>query len=235
MRRVLAFCVLILIVVTGCRSGGDEKSTPVALVTETAAASATAVATPDATPTSAPEIVTPTPEPTPTPPPPPVAEPVRLRIPRIGVDAHIIPVGVNRYGEMDSPHDAWSVAWYAPGFKPWEPGNAVMAAHVDYIRVGPAVFYNLKTLQPGDRVIVTAADQQVYEFEVKETHQYHPATAPVERIFGPNANKGLNLITCTGTFNPRTGEYDQRTVVYTEAVVPGPEIPNRDVPSTYQQ
>lgn len=235
MRRVLAICVLMLVVVTGCRSGGDEKSPPVALVTETAAASASVVATPAATPTSAPEIVTPTPEPTPTPPPPPVAEPVRVRIPRLGVDANIIPVGVNSLGEMDSPKDPWTVAWYAPGFKPWEPGNAVMAGHYDYVRVGPAVFFNLRTLNPGDRVIVTAADQQVYEFEVKETQQYTPATAPLERIFGGNVNRGLNLITCSGAFDPRTGQYDQRTVVYAEAVVPGPEIPNRDAPSTYQQ
>ena len=91
-------------------------------------------------------------------PPPLPAVPVRLRIPRIGVNARVIPVGVAAGGEMESPYDAWTVGWYSLGYMPMEAGNAVMAAHVDYVNVGPAVFYNLRLLAPGDRIIVVGAE-----------------------------------------------------------------------------
>ena len=152
-------------------------------------------------------------------PPPLPAVPVRLQIPRIGVNARVIPVGVAASGEMESPYDAWTVGWFSPGYKPMEAGNAVMAAHVDYINVGPAVFYNLRLLAPGDRIVVVGAEGQEFQFEVKGVQRLFANNAPVGQIFGPNPNRGLNLITCGGTFNPRTGEYDQRVVVYAEAIL----------------
>ncbi len=218
---LLLACALIL---GACRSKSHEQARATITPTEEVAASVP-VATPVATAVA--DEVVPITTPEPAPPPPPVAAPVRLRIPRINVDARIIPVGVNRYGEMDSPNDAWTVAWYAPGFKPGEPGNAVLAGHVDYIRVGPAVFWNLHLLQPGDRIEIVAADEHHYEFEVKGVERYSADNAPADRIFGENPRSGLNLITCGGTFDARSREYDQRVVVYTEAVTEGrpPRVP----------
>ena len=103
----------------------------------------------------------------------------------------------------------------------------MLAGHVDYINVGPAVFWNVRNLTAGDRIFITAADGQEYEFEVKEVLTYKAADAPLDRIFGPNPNRGVNLITCTGNFNARTLEYDQRVVVYTEAVNAPPPRPSR--------
>jgi hypothetical protein len=72
---------------------------------------------------------------------------------------------VGENGQMGNPSGAWDVIWYdfsqnwgglagAPG----EPGaNAVFAGHVDYIRVGPAVFWSIRDLQPGDQITVTTA------------------------------------------------------------------------------
>lgn len=231
MRRLIpALMIAAALVLAGCRSSSRETARTETAAGPDVAASPPSATAPAATATPAPDPEptvepAPTPEPEPPPPPPPVAVPVRLRIPRIGVDARIIPVGVNARGEMDSPNDAWSVGWYAPGFKPWELGNAVLAAHVDYVNIGPAVFYNLKLLTAGDRLMVLAADSQEYEFEVKEVHHYAASDAPVDRIFGENPNRGLNLVTCGGTFNPRTHDYDQRVVVYTEAVIPAPPEP----------
>lgn len=220
MRRLAPVLLATLaILLIACRSKAPQSGQSETGTDGADAAAAAAVVTPAPIPLE--PLVTPTPEPEPEPEPePPVAPPVRLRIPRINVNARIIPVGVNRYGEMDSPNDAWSVAWYAPGYKPWESGNAVLAGHVDYINVGPAVFWNLKVLAPGDRLVVVAEDNQEYQFEVKEIQRYYANNAPIDRIFGPNPNRGLNLVTCGGVFNPRTHEYDQRIVVYTEAVPP---------------
>jgi hypothetical protein len=215
-RRVLMIAVAACaLFVFACRSSRQEEHaagiTPAPTATAvTAAVTATATATAPE-PAPSPEL-TPTPLPTPTPappPPPPVAVPVRLRIPSIGVDARIIPVGVTPSGEMQSPPDAWTVGWYADGYKPSEPGNAVIAGHVDYVNVGAAVFWNLRRLAPGDQVVVIDADEGEND-------------APVSTIFGPNPNHGLNLITCDGVFNPRTHDYNQRLVVYTEEIAPPP-------------
>lgn len=219
-----AFLACLLLIAAACGGGSqnDTAKTDTAQVTPTpavTAAASTVLPEVTATPTPTPEPEpTPPPTPEPTPPPAPPAEPVRVQIPKIRVDAKIIPVGVTATGEMDSPKDAWSVGWYSPGYKPFDEGNAVIAGHVDFVNVGPAVFSNLKLLTGGDRIIITAADGKAYEFEVKDAKRFTPSDAPVNEIFGPNPNRGLNLITCEGTFNTRTRDYDQRLVVFTEFV-----------------
>ena len=50
----------------------------------------------------------------------------------------------------------WDTAWFAPGVRPGQPGNAVIAGHVDYAGIGPVVFWNLRTLTPGAEVWVPA-------------------------------------------------------------------------------
>ncbi len=229
-RWLLPLLAIVLISTAGCRSrparaevvyrpvsrADDVASQPLLPTPPTAVTPASA---PPPEPEPSPESAS-APDPEPPPPPPPVLLPVRVRIPSINVSARIIPVSTNRAGAMESPADAWSVGWYAPGFKPFEPGNAVLAGHVDFVRVGPAVFYGLTRLTPGDRVFVDAEDQQQYEFVVTELARYTPSNAPIDRIFGPNSNRGLVLITRGGAFNPRTRDYDQRIVVYTEALPP---------------
>jgi sortase A len=213
-RALLALLILTVLVSSGCRSKSKDKETALNVTPD----AGVAVATPAPTSTPSPiELETPTPEPTPEPVP---ADPVRVKIPKLKVDARIVPVGVNYAGEMDSPKNAWDVAWYAPGYKPWEQGNAVLAGHVDYINVGPAVFFNVKTMVKGDRIVIVAADQAEYEFEVTETQQCKAEQCPADRIFGPNPNRGITLITCIGNFNRATLEYDARFVVYAEAVKP---------------
>ncbi|HET8628639.1 MAG TPA: class F sortase [Thermomicrobiales bacterium] len=178
-------------------------------------------------PPPAPPAPTPAPPPPPTPTavpaPPPVAGPppanvgipVRLVIPKIGVDAPIEQVGVDQDGNMGTPKDPWDTAWYAPGARPGQPGNAAIAGHVDYHNVGAVVFWNLRELRPGDVVLVVTDRQQTLRFVVREVATYTPDDAPLARIFGPAATPNLNLITCTGDFDPATRTYDRRQVVYT--------------------
>jgi hypothetical protein len=42
-------------------------------------------------------------------------------------------------------------------------------------------------------------------------------TSAIDRIFREAGSKELNLISCTGTFDPRTHNYDKRIVVYSSA------------------
>src|SRR4051812_34701143 len=80
-------------------------------------------------------------------------QPVRVKIPIIGVDAAVEQVGKTPDGAMDVPHDYSETAWYNLGPRPGEPGNAVIDGHVDST-TGKAVFWDLRKLTRGDRIVV---------------------------------------------------------------------------------
>jgi sortase (surface protein transpeptidase) len=143
-----------------------------------------------------------------------VGAPVRLLIPSIGVDAAVEQVATDADGNMATPADPWNTAWYAPGPRPGQPGNAAIAGHVDYNAIGPVVFWDLRNLAPGSEVLVVTDSGMTLRFVVRDSAYYRPENAPLAAIFGPSAEANLNLITCGGTFNPVTRQYDQRLVVF---------------------
>ena len=115
---------------------------------------------------------------------------------------------------MEVPKRFDTAGWYMLGRRPGELGNAVLAGHLDS-KAGPAVFWRLKELQPGDEVIVTGDDGQERRFLVRAQETYRYDQVPIKQIFGRGQEIGLNLITCAGTFDRRTQNYEQRLVVYT--------------------
>jgi sortase (surface protein transpeptidase) len=143
--------------------------------------------------------------------------PVRLRIPAIELDTTVQWVGVDSEGRMGIPSNYTDVAWYEDGPTPGTPGNAVIAGHLDS-KTGPAVFYRLEDLVPGDEIITATADGQELRFIVLSSETYDVADAPLERIFGNADRPHLNLITCDGAFDRSIRQYDKRLVVYTELV-----------------
>ena len=108
------------------------------------------------------------------------------------------------------------MAWYDFTSRPGEGSNAVFSGHVDYVNVGPAVFWSLNELKTGDIIEVRYAD--AVRYSVTEMDILDAATAPVEDIVGPTTTDSLTLITCAGTFNRTTGDYDDRLVVRAEKV-----------------
>ncbi len=142
--------------------------------------------------------------------------PSRLTIPSIGVNARVEQVGVTSSGEMGLPSSAWTVAWYNLGTAPGEYGNSVIAGHLDS-RSGPAVFWSLRRLQYGDQVNVYSGDNQM-TFEVQAVESYNYYNAPLQEIFGWVPDRNLNLITCNGTFDRSSANYNQRLVVYTRLI-----------------
>jgi sortase (surface protein transpeptidase) len=141
--------------------------------------------------------------------------PERLRIPSLGIDSVVQWVGLDDQGRMDTPSNYVDTAWYEHGPRPGMQGNAVIAGHLDSA-TGPAVFYRLGDLRPGDEIIVVASDGEELRFVVEASESYHVSDAPLSRIFGPAGESRLNLITCSGRFDRSVQEYDQRLVVYTK-------------------
>ncbi|AQQ53280.1 class F sortase [Planococcus lenghuensis] len=141
--------------------------------------------------------------------------PASIELPAIGEEAEVIEVGLTEEGAMEAPSNIYQIGWFAPGTKPGEQGNAVMAGHVDG-ETSPGTFYNLKELEPGDEIRITGTNGKELTFIVTDKESYVPDKAPLEKIFGASSKAQLNLITCTGVFNSRTGNYEERLVIYTE-------------------
>jgi LPXTG-site transpeptidase (sortase) family protein len=174
---------------------------------------------------SSPQAETPIPEATPTPQPSPAALD-RIQIASINVDAPIEVRGLDmryydaatRTAPMQDPTGPVSVAWYDFTGRPGFGSNAVFSGHVDYANYGAAVFWNLRRLEFGDEVKIALADGTTYTYKVVSSAVYRPETAPINEIVGPTEREVITLITCGGTFNPTTREYDQRLVVRAERV-----------------
>ena len=144
------------------------------------------------------------------------APPARLVIPKIGVDAPVVTLGVDGAGVMQSPKGPFEVGWYDFSAQPGSGSNAVFSGHVDFASVGAAVFWDLRKLGPGDLVEVRLADGTVYQYLVVSSVAYAVADAPIGEIVGPTSKDTVTLITCTGTFNREVRQYDQRLVVRAE-------------------
>ncbi len=146
------------------------------------------------------------------------AEPVRVSIPAIGVDAPVQTVGRTEEGNMDVTRDQWSVGWYKHSSLPGRSGSAVLAGHLNTKLTPTAVFYDLNKLKPGDEVLVKEANGTMVKFRVKELKTY-PYDARPEEVFAADGESRLSLITCAGIWLPAKHSYSERLVVFAERAV----------------
>jgi LPXTG-site transpeptidase (sortase) family protein len=93
-----------------------------------------------------------------------------------------------------------------------------MAGHLDYVDYGPAVFYRLKEASMGDELQLQLVDGSVARYRVTGVTSYDEATAPVQEIVGPTDTEVVTLITCGGSFDPASREYDKRVVLRAERI-----------------
>ncbi|MCE7079535.1 class F sortase [Streptomyces sp. ST2-7A] len=145
----------------------------------------------------------------------PPAEPQRLSIPEIGVDAPFMPLAIGETGELDPPpHDDKNlVGWFEGGVTPGERGSSIVVGHVD-TRTGPAVFVHLNALRPGSTVDIHREDGTVATFEVYAAETFRKADFPDERVYGDTPSAQLRLITCAGAYDRATRNYEDNLVVF---------------------
>ena len=142
--------------------------------------------------------------------------PVRLKIPKINVDAVVEYVGLTPDGAMDTPNGPRDIAWYKLGPKPGDVGSAVMDGHSGWNNGIPAVFDNLYKLKKGDKIYVENDMGVTTTFIVREIGKYDP-NADASDVFISNDGKShLNLITCTGFWNKIWKSHSERLVVFTD-------------------
>jgi sortase (surface protein transpeptidase) len=144
--------------------------------------------------------------------------PASIYIPRIQVRAKIISLGLTPSGAAAVPSLAtpFLTSWYDRGPTPGQPGTAVILGHVDSAQVGPAIFYNLGELRPGDLIYVTRQDRQTAVFRVYSAALYLKADFPTRTVYSYTSWPTLRLITCGGEFDKATGHYLGNIVVFAE-------------------
>jgi Sortase domain len=141
------------------------------------------------------------------------APPRQIAIPRIGLRARIVRVGLTRDRALEVPADARLTGWWSGGARPGEPGPAVIDGHVD-TSTGPAVFFRVGALRKGDAIRIRLADGRTVRFAVRRVARYPKARFPTREVYGATKRPTLRLITCSGAFDRSSGHYLDNTVVY---------------------
>ncbi|MGH3211290.1 MAG: class F sortase [Trebonia sp.] len=149
--------------------------------------------------------------------------PVSVAIPAIGVQSRLLHLGRNEDGTMQVPDlttSANEAAWYKYSVAPGQIGTAVIEGHVDSYQ-GPAVFFRLGALRPGNQINVTLADGITAVFRVTGVREYVKAEYPANTIYAPAHYAALRVITCGGDFDAATGHYLSSVVVFASLVSAG--------------
>ena len=137
--------------------------------------------------------------------------PLRLRLPAIGVDAPLAPVGVSG-GRLGVPDDVRVLGWWAQGVGPGSGGGTVVLdGHVDDARQGRGALYRLTETPVGAPVEVTTAGGS-RRYVVRARRSYDKAALPQD-VFRVDGAPRLVLITCGGPFSHAIGHYRDNVVV----------------------
>ncbi|MEV4626270.1 class F sortase [Micromonospora sp. NPDC049523] len=147
------------------------------------------------------------------------SEPTRVTVPKIGVEAKLMSLGVDKAGMIEVPplSKAELAGWYRLGPSPGEIGNAVIVGHVDSHETGPAVFFKLGALKTGDKIQVPRKDGSVAEFTVDGVKAYPKTAFPTDLVYGPSDKAGLRLVTCGGRFDQKKRSYPDNIIVFASA------------------
>lgn len=143
----------------------------------------------------------------------PTGAPARLVIGSIGVNAPIDSVGLDRSGALDVPRGWNDVAWFTGGAIPGQPGLAIIDGHLDST-TGPAVFWRLAQVHPGDQLAVVSGDGSRTTFRVTGSGSVPAGSSGWSAgVFDKSGPARLTLITCSGSWDRAAHQYRQRLVV----------------------
>ncbi|OIJ88076.1 class F sortase [Streptomyces colonosanans] len=144
------------------------------------------------------------------------AEPLRVDIPVIKVQAPVVARGLDPQGAIEPPpfDQPGVVGWYAAGVKPGAAGTALFVGHVD-TETGPGVFYKLSSLRPGAAVRVARDDNRVAEFTIEDVQVLPRERFDARQAYGPRqpGRAELRLITCGGVYDRASHAYSANVVV----------------------
>jgi sortase (surface protein transpeptidase) len=142
-----------------------------------------------------------------------------LKIPKLGVDARVLQVGVTASGSIGTPSNVYDTAWYTGSAKPGQAGAMLIDGHVSSWTTH-GVFYGIGRLKPGDMMQIVRGDGAVFNYRVVKVETYPANQVDMQAVIKPvtASQPGLNLITCTGRVIKGTDQFSQRVIVFGQQV-----------------
>jgi hypothetical protein len=137
-------------------------------------------------------------------------KPVRVRVPSVGIDAPVRPVGASSGGIEVPPVDR--AGWFRAGPRPGEPGRTVVIGHRDSV-AGPAVFAQLPVVEAGAVVSVADSRGQSHSYKVIRSLEASKDAFPAELVYGRTRRSTIALITCGGPFDQASGHYRDNIII----------------------
>lgn len=137
-------------------------------------------------------------------------KPTSVSIPAMGVQAQVIPVGLDDGGGVFVPEDVRTLGWYTASVPvAADQGSAVIVGHRDSAAQGAGAFSGIENLQEGEVIEVTTADGDLESYTVDEVRMVDKTdfASIVNEAFAMNGEHRLTLITCGGAFDSTAGSY----------------------------
>lgn len=128
------------------------------------------------------------------------SEPVAIYFYDHDISVKVVPVGINKKGEMETipKHDI--AGWYKNGPAPNQDGNCIIAGHNRYSGQKGLFALLHKGLKLGDRICVTLKNGEVKFYCVESIDRYKYNRVP-ESVMAEDGPRRLTLITCLGDYN----------------------------------
>jgi len=143
--------------------------------------------------------------------------PTGIEIPAIGVTRNsIMKLGYNEDLSLQVPPDAATVGWFSRGAAPGTDGPAVFASHINYAGKKGG-FADIGQLAAGDQVLVHRADGTSVVFVIDRVERASKKAFPTAAVYGPTTGPEIRLITCGGTFDASTRNYEDNVIVFGHA------------------
>jgi LPXTG-site transpeptidase (sortase) family protein len=126
-----------------------------------------------------------------------IQAPFALHIPRIGVDAQVVPIKSNDEGILEPPRDISVAGWWSDGASPGEAqGSAVLVGHAVRNK-GGGVFDNLGELSRGDAIELEGSHSTLmYRVQSIDVLSKDDFSGNAEQIFDQTGPGRLVVITC---------------------------------------
>lgn len=144
------------------------------------------------------------------------ADPVRLLVPSVDVEAPVVPVSVGEDRVLDPPRDVVDVGWWDRSAQPGAlTGSTVIAGHS--VHTGSGALDPLREVGRGATVdVVTAEGTMRYRVTRKKVYDKEQLAQRAFQVFGQDRGSGrLVLVSCTDWDG--TG-YASNVVVYAAAL-----------------
>lgn len=147
----------------------------------------------------------------------PADEPRAIYIDKLGVSARVLPMGRNADNSLQAPINIYDAGWYTSSAKPGQPGATLIDGHSG-LSV-PGIFSRLGDLEPGDHIRVETGGRATRNYEVVKRDVVDRDDVNMSELMIPHgADRGLNLVSCTGAWDSRAGTASQRVLIFAKEI-----------------